>query len=67
MSIFGLRRKYRGLQRLRHVLQVLVKHGMGHFVGRLDLRHYLPMPAKWKPAPLPPEPISQSRTHPPTR
>lgn len=62
MSIFGLHRKYRGLQRLRHVLQVLVKHGMGHFVGRLDLRHYLPMPAKWKPAPLPPEPIKDSRS-----
>ena len=62
MSIFGLRRKYRGLQRLRHVLQVLVKHGMGHFVGRLDLRHYLPMPVKWKPAPLPPEPIKESRS-----
>jgi len=61
LSLFGLRKKYRGFQRLTHVLQVLVKYGLGHFVERLDLRHYLPMPAKWKGAPLPGESIRNSR------
>ncbi|MHC4713592.1 MAG: ABC1 kinase family protein [Planctomycetota bacterium] len=60
MSIFGIRRRYRELQRLTHVLQVLTKHGLGHFIERLDLRQYLPLPAKWKPTPLPAEPIAAS-------
>ncbi len=61
MQLFGLRKKYRGLQRLRQVVKVLVKYGLGHFVERLNLKSYLPMPSKWKPAGLPPEPLADSR------
>lgn len=61
MSIFGIGRKYRELQRLTHVLHVLARHGLGHFVERLNLRQHLPLPAKWKGAPLPSEPVAASR------
>jgi len=62
LSIRSLGRRYRGLQRLSRLIQVLVKYGLGHVVERMDLRQYLPLPAKWKPAPLPPESIATSRS-----
>ena len=61
MPLGAIGRRYRGLQRLRRVIQILVKHGLGHVVERLDLRQHLPLPAKWKGAPAPREPIASSR------
>lgn len=46
---------------MSRVLQVLVKYGLGHIVERLDLRQYLPLPAKWQQVAMPREPISSSK------
>lgn len=62
MSLFSLGRKYRGLQRLRRVAEVLFKHGFGSFVERLDLRRYIPLPGKWKHVSFPREPMAMSRS-----
>jgi ubiquinone biosynthesis protein len=43
MSIISLPRTGRALQRLVHILNVLSRHGFGHFVERVDLRRYLPI------------------------
>lgn len=61
MSLFSLGKTYRGIRRLRRVIQVLFKHGFGHLVERLDLRRYLPLPSKWKPARPPAESIAGSQ------
>ncbi len=62
MALSNIGRRIRQFHRLRVVVQVLAKHGLGILVERLDLRQYLPLPSKWKPAPLPAEPVRSSRT-----
>lgn len=39
MKLFGLDRKYRNIQRLRQIVNVFIKHGLGHFIERLKLTH----------------------------
>jgi ubiquinone biosynthesis protein len=55
MSLVSLPQTVRGLQRLRQIAQVLTKHGFGHFVERINLRRYLPLPGPAH-APRPHEP-----------
>lgn len=43
MNIFGLARRYRSGQRLRHIVAVLVRHGFGHIIERLNLTENLPL------------------------
>jgi len=45
MSLVSLPQTVRGLQRLRHIAQVLTKHGFGHVIERINLRRYLPLSA----------------------
>ncbi len=45
MSILKIARTYRSLQRLRFIVQVLTKHGLGTYVDRLNLGRFLPLPA----------------------
>jgi len=44
------------------VVRVLAKYGLGAIIERLDLRQYLPLPSKWKPAPIDTESVAQSRS-----
>lgn len=43
MSILRIVRTYRSLQRLRHMVKVVTKHGLGSYVDRLHLARFLPM------------------------
>ncbi|MEE8170065.1 MAG: AarF/UbiB family protein, partial [Phycisphaerae bacterium] len=38
---------------MRFIAQVLTKHGLGHFVDRIKLRRYLPLPGRAAPAAAP--------------
>ena len=42
MGILNFKRTYRSLIRLKEIIQVLTKHGFGHFVARLNLVRYVP-------------------------
>ena len=42
MSIFGIAKTYRSLQRLSEIVAVLVRNGFGHYVRRLNLRERFP-------------------------
>jgi len=37
MGIIGLERTYRNLQRMRQIINVLIKHGFGHLIEQLNL------------------------------
>jgi len=54
LDVTRFTRTYRSLTRLRHILQVLAKHGFGYIVERVRLSHLLPLPHRWK-APSTPE------------
>lgn len=45
MSILRIGRTYRSLRRLRHIVQVITKHGLGSYIDRLHLSRYIPIPA----------------------
>lgn len=57
MSITGIARTYRSLQRLRQILQVLAKHGFGHLIDRMRLRRYLPLAGRITRKPPPAEEV----------
>ena len=42
MSIFGIAKTYRSLQRLSEIVSVLIRNGFGHYVRRLNLRERFP-------------------------
>jgi len=42
VSIFGIAKTYRSLQRLSEIVTVLVRNGFGHYVRRLNLRERFP-------------------------
>ena len=42
MKILNFKRTYRNLIRLKEIIQILTKHGFGHFVARLNLIRYIP-------------------------
>ena len=52
MDISRIARTYRSLTRLRQVLQVLAKYGFGYLVARIHLSQFLPLPSRWKAAPV---------------
>jgi ubiquinone biosynthesis protein len=41
LNPFGLTKTYRNIQRLRHIINVFLKHGFGHFIAQLHLSHLL--------------------------
>ena len=41
MRFIGLEKKYRHLKRLRHIVNVLIKHGFGYLIEELPLAHLL--------------------------
>lgn len=43
MTPFQLTRSVRGLNRLRHIAQVLTQHGFGHVVARINLTRFVPV------------------------
>jgi ubiquinone biosynthesis protein len=43
VSILRIVRTYKSLQRLRHIIQILTKHGLGGYIDRLNLAGYLPV------------------------
>jgi ubiquinone biosynthesis protein len=46
--ILSLPQSVRSLQRFQEIVRVLVKHGFGHFIDRLDLRSYMSLPQWWR-------------------
>ncbi|MBI2190799.1 MAG: AarF/ABC1/UbiB kinase family protein [Planctomycetes bacterium] len=42
MSILGIAKTYRRLNRLVEIVRVLARHGFGHYVHRLNLHHSVP-------------------------
>jgi len=57
MSLVSLPQTVRSLARLRHIVQVLSKHGFGHIVERIRIGRYIPLP-QWlsRPPAVPLEP-----------
>jgi len=43
MPFFHFRQTYKDLQRIRHILNTLVKYGFGYIVERLNLQSYIPL------------------------
>ena len=43
MTPIQLTRSVRGLNRLRHIAQVLTRHGFGHIVAQVDLSRFVPV------------------------
>jgi len=58
LAFWRIGKRYREFHRATQVVQVLARHGLGHFVERM----HLPLPARWRPRPIPPESIKTSRT-----
>ncbi len=42
MDIFGINRRISDIQRLREIIEILIKHGYGHYIRVLNLDDYLP-------------------------
>jgi len=51
VSIVTVPMTIRSTQRVQQIVRALTRHGLGHLVHRLNLRAYLPVPKKFKPAP----------------
>ena len=43
MPFYNVRQTYRDLQRVRQILNTLIKHGFGYVVERLNLQGYIPL------------------------
>lgn len=43
MPFYHFRQTYRDIQRVRHILNTLIKHGFGYVVERLNLQGYIPL------------------------
>src|SRR3990172_2522325 len=43
MRVFKIWQTYRDLQRVRQILNTLIKHGFGYVVERLNLQGYIPL------------------------
>lgn len=52
MSIVSFPQTVRGIQRLRTIAVVLTRHGFGHFVERLSLGRYVPLPGLFRRRPV---------------
>ncbi len=47
MDLLGINRKIGDIQRLREIVNVLIKHGFGHFIQRMNLDEILPFGEKF--------------------
>src|SRR4030065_1024242 len=43
MPFYNVRQTYRDLQRVRQILNTLIKYGFGYVVDRLNLQSYIPL------------------------
>ena len=43
MAFYHFRQTYRDLQRVRQILNTLIKYGFGYVVDRLNLQGYIPL------------------------
>ncbi len=50
MTPLRLARSVRSLQRLRRIVSVLTQHGFGHIVDRMNLRRFVPIRRRGRPA-----------------
>ena len=64
MSLSGFAKTPRRLHRMTQILQVLAKHGFGHFVHRLNLQGYLPVLKRLKEVPVAPDLADEADTIP---
>lgn len=46
MDLFGINRRISDIQRLREIIEILIKHGYGHYIRVLNLDDYLPFGEK---------------------
>lgn len=43
LRLFDIRRTYRNVKRVREIVRVLLKHGLGKFVEEINLQRYIPL------------------------
>ena len=43
MPFYHFKQKYRDLQRVRFILNTLIKYGFGYIIERLNLQGYVPL------------------------
>ncbi len=43
LRLFNIRKTYRNVKRVRQIVRVLLKHGLGRFVEEINLQRYIPL------------------------